>query len=42
MTRTEYHRLDAPSLGGSAEIAVHGHFGRPVLWFPSGVLDATG
>ena len=27
MTRTEYHRLDAPSLGGSGEIAVHGHWG---------------
>ena len=35
MTRTEYHRLDAPSLGGSAEMAVHGHWGRPVIWFPS-------
>jgi len=35
MTRTEYHRIDAPSLGGSGEIAVHGHWGRPVLWFPS-------
>src|SRR5664279_636560 len=35
MTRTEYHRIDAPSLGGSGEIAVHGHWGRPVIWFPS-------
>ena len=52
MTRTEYHRIDAPSLGGSAEIAVHGHWGRPVIWFPSeggapwdfeanGMLDAV-
>ena len=52
MTRTEYHRVDAPSLGGSGEIAVHGHWGRPVIWFPSeggapwdfegnGVLDAV-
>jgi esterase/lipase superfamily enzyme len=35
MTRTEYHWLDAPSLGGSREVAVHGHWGRPVLWFPA-------
>ncbi len=58
MTRTEYHRLDAPSLappGGDAvgEVAVHGHWGRPVLWFPAetgnahefednGMLDALG
>ncbi len=35
MVRTEYHRLDAPSLGGSGEVAVHGHWGRPVLWFPA-------
>jgi len=52
MTRTEYHRIDAPSLGGSGEIAVHGHWGRPVIWFPSeagapwdfeanGMLDAV-
>ena len=52
LTRTEYHRLDAPSLGGSAEVAVHGHWGRPVIWFPSeggapwdfeanGMLDAV-
>ncbi len=52
MTRSEYHRLDAPSLGGSGEVAVHGHWGRPVLWFPSeggepwdfedrGMLDAV-
>ena len=53
MTRTEYHRLDAPSLGGSREVAVHGHWGRPVLWFPAeagapwdfeanGMLDTLG
>ncbi|WP_111766860.1 esterase family protein [Nakamurella deserti] len=53
MTRTEYHRLEAPSLGGgTGEVVVHGHWGRPVLWFPSelksahefaeqGVLDAV-
>ena len=52
MTRSEYHRIDAPTLGGSAEVGVHGHWGRPVLWFPSeggragqfeenGMLDAV-
>ena len=40
MVRTEYHRLDAPSLGGSGEVAVHGHWGRPVLWFPAEAGDA--
>jgi esterase/lipase superfamily enzyme len=40
MVRTEYHRLDAPSLGGSGEIAVHGHWGRPVLWFPAEAGEA--
>lgn len=54
MTRTEYHQLSSPSLGGgSREVVVHGHWGRPVLWFPSegrsahdfadhGMLDALG
>jgi len=53
VTRTEYHHLDAPSTGGTGEIAVHGHWGRPVLWFPTeggqarefeqkGMLDALG
>lgn len=53
MTRTEYHPLDAHQLGaGTAEVVVHGHYGRPVLWFPSeagsphdfvtnGMLDAV-
>lgn len=53
MTRTEFHQLDASPLGGyTAEVVVHGHFGRPVLWFPSeagsqhdfvsnGILDAV-
>lgn len=35
VTRTEYHQIDAPSLGGRWQVAVHGHWGRPVLWFPS-------
>jgi len=36
MTRTEFHLLDAHQLGGgTAEVVVHGHYGRPVLWFPS-------
>lgn len=36
MTHTEYHRVAAPSLGGGEwEVVVHGHWGRPVLWFPS-------
>lgn len=35
MTRTESHRLPAPSLGGVGQVVVHGHWGRPVLWFPS-------
>ncbi|SDP22808.1 Esterase/lipase superfamily enzyme [Nakamurella panacisegetis] len=53
MTRTEYHHLDAPSWDGPRELAVHGHWGRPVLWFPTegggpsefeanGMLDALG
>lgn len=53
VTRTEYHELDAPSLGGRRRVAVHGHWGRPVLWFPSqdggetefadaGLVDALG
>ena len=55
MTRTEYHRVQAPSLStgneAAGEIVVHGHWGRPVIWFPSeagsneqfadfGILDA--
>ena len=35
MTRTERVRLDSPSIGGTREVVVHGHWGRPVLWFPS-------
>jgi esterase/lipase superfamily enzyme len=35
MTHTEYHYLDAPSMGGTGAVAVHGHWGRPVLWFPA-------
>lgn len=36
MTHTEYHHLPAHQLGGgTAEVVVHGHHGRPVLWFPS-------
>lgn len=36
MTHTEQHHLPAHQLGGgTAEVVVHGHFGRPVLWFPS-------
>lgn len=35
MTHTEYHQIPAPSLGGSGEVVVHGHYGRPVIWFPS-------
>jgi esterase/lipase superfamily enzyme len=53
VTRTEYYPLDAHQLGAStAEVVVHGHYGRPVLWFPSeagsphdfvanGMLDAV-
>lgn len=52
MTHTEHHWIDAPSLGGAGEVIVHGHWGRPVLWFPSeagsagdfeanGMLDAV-
>lgn len=53
MTHTEYHWVETPSLGGgAAEIVVHGHWGRPVLWFPTekggphdfannGLLDAV-
>ncbi len=52
MSRTEYHQVDAPSLDGSGEVVVHGHWGRPVIWFPSeagsrhdfatfGMLDAV-
>ena len=52
MTRTEYHRLTRRRSAGPAEIAVHGHWGRPVIWFPSeggapwdfeanGMLDAV-
>lgn len=53
MTVTEVHQLDASALGGDrTEVVVHGHFGRPVLWFPSeagsphdfvsnGILDAV-
>jgi esterase/lipase superfamily enzyme len=40
MTHTRYERLDAPSLGGSGVLAVHGHWGRPVLWFPAEAGDA--
>ncbi len=35
MSQTEFHSLDSPSIGGTREIVVHGHFGRPVLVFPS-------
>ena len=36
MTHTEYHRLEAPTLGGGTrEVVVHGHWGRPVIWFAS-------
>ncbi|MET3806478.1 esterase/lipase superfamily enzyme [Nakamurella sp. UYEF19] len=35
MTRTEHHRLDSPSIKGTREVVVHGHWGRPILWFPS-------
>lgn len=36
MTHSEYHRLPAHQLGWpDAEVVVHGHYGRPVLWFPS-------
>ena len=53
MTHTEYHWVPTPSLGGgAAEVVVHGHWGRPVLWFPTekggphdfannGLLDAV-
>ncbi|AZI57768.1 esterase [Nakamurella antarctica] len=52
MTNTEYHRIDSPSIGGTREIVVHGHYGRPILVFPSengsahefasqGLLDAV-
>lgn len=53
MTESRYHHLPAPSLGGWGEVGVHGHWGRPVLWFPSeqgvagdferhGMLEALG
>lgn len=36
MTNTEFHRLPAHQLGwDQADVVVHGHYGRPVLWFPS-------
>jgi esterase/lipase superfamily enzyme len=53
MTQTEFHQLDATQLGGrTAEVTVHGHYGRPIMWFPSeagsvhdfvsnGILDAV-
>lgn len=52
MTRTDRYVLDAPSLGGAGQVVVHGHWGRPVLWFPTergapddfadnGMLDAV-
>lgn len=53
MTHSEYHWVPTPSLGGgAAEVVVHGHWGRPVLWFPTekgsphdfannGLLDAV-
>lgn len=53
MTRTEHHWLPAHQLGADGvEVVLHGHWGRPVLWFPSeagsphdfaanGLLDAA-
>lgn len=36
MTHTGFHHLDAATLGGGTrEVVVHGHWGRPVIWFPS-------
>jgi esterase/lipase superfamily enzyme len=41
VTPTQYHRLPAPTLsGGSGEVVVHGHWGRPVLWFASEMKSA--
>ena len=33
--RIEHHRVPAPALGGAGEVIVYGHWGRPVLVFPS-------
>ena len=52
MTAYQHHWLPAPSLGGGAEVVVHGDWGRPVLWFATeqgsahdfsnnGMLDAV-
>ncbi|GGM12829.1 esterase family protein [Nakamurella endophytica] len=41
MTRTEYHWLDAPQLGSTGPVVVHGHWGRPVLWFPTECGEST-
>lgn len=53
MTHSESLWLPAGAIGwGETEVVVHGHFGRPVLWFPSeagsahdfasnGILDAV-
>ena len=30
-----HHQLYAPAIGGNGNVVVHGHFGRPVLVFPS-------
>ncbi len=35
MSHTEFHTIDSPGIGGTREIVVHGHYGRPVLAFPS-------
>ncbi len=52
MTDVSYHSIDAPSMGGAGDVIVYGHWGRPVLVFPSesgsahdfaanGMLDAV-
>lgn len=35
MTQREHHRLDRDGYHGSTEVVVHGHWGRPVIVFPS-------